>query len=221
MVKEYTKRLIICLLGLAAYALGNFFGVLAGSAGTNAWNTLGIGIANSSGMSFGTATLAISMVIIVIDLIGKGKLGIGTVLNIFVISALNDVFINTITFLPPADSTILGVIYTLLGQTIISVATVLYLTPCLGAGPRDTLMLIIGKKIPNVPIGAVKFGIEVAVLIVGIFLGAPFGIGTVLVMALQASIFQLVCRICRYEPRAIVHEDLIDTWKRISGAVKK
>ena len=104
MFKEYSKRLIICLLGLACYALGNFFGVLAGGAGTNAWNTLGIGIANSSGMSFGTATLMISLVIIVIDLLGKGKLGIGTVLNIFVISALNDVFLEIITFLPPADT---------------------------------------------------------------------------------------------------------------------
>jgi len=221
MFKEYSKRRIICLLGLTCYALGNFFGVLAGGAGTNAWNTLGIGIANSSGMSFGTATLMISLVIIVIDLLGKGKLGIGTVLNIFVISALNDVFLEIITFLPPADTVILGVIYTLLGQTIISFATILYLTPCLGAGPRDTLMLIIGKKIPKVPIGAVKFGIEVGVLIVGIFLGAPFGIGTVLVMALQASIFQLACRICRYEPRSIVHEDLMDTFRRITGALKK
>ena len=221
MIKEYTKRLIICLLGLAAYSLGNFFGVLAGSAGTNAWNTLAIGITNTSDISFGTSTLAISLVIIVIDLIGKGKLGIGTVLNIFVISALNDVFLETITFLPPAGSTLLGVVYTLLGQSIISVATVLYLTPCLGAGPRDTLMLIIGKKFPKLPIGGVKFGIEAAVLIIGIFLGAPFGIGTVLVMVLQANIFQLVCKICRYEPRAIVHEDLIDTFRRIKSAISK
>lgn len=212
MLKEYSKRLIVCLLGLTFFALGNFFGVLAGSAGTNAWNTLGIGIANAAGISFGTATLLISFVIIAIDLVGKGKLGLGTILNIFVISALNDVFIRVITFLPAADSTWLGVIYTLLGQTIISFATILYLSPCLGAGPRDTLMLIIGKKMPKVPIGAVKFGIEVAVLIVGIFLGAPFGLGTVLVMALQASIFQLACRICRYEPRSIVHEDIIDTF---------
>ena len=45
--------------------------------------------------------------------------------------------------------------------------------------------------------------------------GAPFGIGTVLVMALQASIFQGVCRITRYEPRDIRHEDLADTLRNL------
>ncbi|MBR5229709.1 MAG: hypothetical protein IKW01_02540 [Firmicutes bacterium] len=221
MFAEYLKRLTICILGLAAFSLGNFFGVLAGSAGTNAWNTLALGISDTSGISFGTSTFLISIAIIIIDIIGKGRLGIGTIFNIFVISALNDVFIKVITFIPPAGSSVIGAFYTLLGQTIISFATILYLSPALGAGPRDTLMIIIGNKFPAAPIGAVKFGIECGALITGILLGAPFGIGTVLVMVLQASIFQMVCWICHYEPRAIVHENLVDTFRRISESARK
>ena len=49
---------------------------------------------------------------------------------------------------------------------------------------------------------------------VGVLLGAPFGIGSVLAMALQASIFQLVCKLVHYEPRNVVHEDFLDTWRR-------
>jgi len=212
---DYLKRLFICCLGLSLFALGNFFGVMSGSAGTNAWNTLALGMSGFSGMSFGTATFLVSLAIIILDIIGRGKLGIGTVLNVIIISAFSDVFLNIITFIPQAPNPVWGVIYTLLGQTIISFATILYMKAALGCGPRDTLMIIIGKKFPKAPIGIVKFGIEVAALLVGILLGAPFGLGTVLVMALQASIFQLACRICRYEPRNVVHEDFIDTFNRI------
>ena len=54
MLKEYSQRLTICISGLVLYALGNFFGVLAGSAGTNGWSTMALGLSNTTGMSFGT-----------------------------------------------------------------------------------------------------------------------------------------------------------------------
>ena len=105
--------------------------------------------------------------------------------------------------------------YTLLGQIILSFATIIYMTPGLGCGPRDTLMILIGRKFPKLPIGGAKFFIELCALIAGILLQAPFGIGTVLVMVLQASIFQFTCRITHYEPRSIQHEDLPETLRRL------
>ena len=217
MAKEYIRRFSVCILGLALYGLGNACGVLAGSAGTNAWNTLTIGVTDMFRLSFGTASFLISLIVIGIDLIGKGRIGFGTVLNIFIISIFSDLWIALLRLLPSTDSTAVGVVYTLLGQFILSFATVLYMSPALGCGPRDTLMVILGKKLPKIPIGAVKFGIECIVLCVGVLMGAPFGIGTVLVMALQAGIFQLVCRLCRFEPRALEHEDLLTTLKRMRG----
>ena len=87
--------------------------------------------------------------------------------------------------------------------------------PALGAGPRDTLMILVGKKFPNIPIGTVKFSLEIAVLLVGFLMGAPFGLGTVLIMVLQASIFQFACKVTRYEPRSVTHEDVLDTIRRL------
>ena len=119
------------------------------------------------------------------------------------------------SFIPTTSNVLVGTIYTLLGQTILSFATILYMLPALGCGPRDTLMVIIGQKFPNAPIGTVKFCLEMAVLLVGFLLGAPFGIGTVLVILLQASIFQFACKVTRYEPRSVRHEDLIETCRQI------
>ena len=73
------------------------------------------------------------------------------------------------------------------------------------------------------PYALVKFAILlgnlIAVLLVGFLMGAPFGLGTVLVMVLQASIFQFACKVTRYEPRNVNHEDVLDTWRRITGNV--
>lgn len=217
MYKEYIKRFACCILGLVFYGLGSFMGVMAGSAGTNAWSTLALGISDISGISYGTATFSISLVIIAIDFFGKGKLGFGTLLNAVLVPTFAEMFLSIFSFLPPANNVILGTILTLAGQTVIAFATILYMKPSLGCGPRDTLMVIIGKRFPKAPIGTVKFGIEIAVLAIGFLMGAPFGIGTVLVMALQASIFQFVCKLCRYEPRDIKHEDFFETARRILG----
>ena len=217
MFKEYVKRFSLCALGLAIFAVGNVFGVLAGSAGTNAWNTLALGISDSTPLSFGNATLAISIVIVLVDIICRGKIGFGTLMNAFLIAAFSDLFLGWFTFIPQAPNQIVGVVYTLLGQTLISFGTILYMWPALGAGPRDTLMIIIGKRFPKAPIGLIKFCMELVVMLVGVLLSAPFGVGTVLVMALQASIFQLACKVCRFEPRSVSHEDLLFTVRRMSG----
>jgi uncharacterized membrane protein YczE len=218
LAKEYLRRFAVMCLGLVVYGLGNAFGVLAGSAGTNAWGTLNIGVSKLLGFSYGTASLVIGLAIIVIDLIGRGKIGFGSILNIFIISVISDTWIRLIRFLPPPGNMLAGVCYSLIAQIIIAFATVLYMSPALGAGPRDTLMILVGKKLPNIPIGIVKFGIEVFALAAGVLLGAPFGLGTVLAMALQASFFQFACRVCRFEPRSVNHEDVLDTIRRIRSS---
>ena len=214
-MKEYCKRIPLCISGLALFGFGNVFSVASGAAGTNAWNTLALGISDKTGLGFGTATFCVSLVIVVIGLIGKGKLGIGSLLNLTLIPVFSDLWMSLFSFIPTAPNAIIGALYTLLGQTIISFATILYMLPGLGCGPRDTLMVLIGKKVPKVPIGTVRFGIEVVAMTVGVLLGAPFGLGSVLVTALQASIFQFACQVTKIEPRNISHEDFAATFKRL------
>ena len=215
MKKPSWKRLLICIASMAAFSFGNFLGVKAGAAGTNAWSSLSLGLASLLGTTFGTMNLAVGMVILGVDLLGKGKLGVGTVLNILLISWFSDLFLQLLHFFPEAPNQVIGVVYTLSAQMICAFSTVIYMTPGLGCGPRDTLMVILGKKFPKAPIGVVKFGIEIAALVVGVALGAPFGVGTVLIVALQSGMFQFACKVLRCEPRAIVHEDILETLKNM------
>lgn len=219
MFKDYSKRLFICVLGLAVCGLSNLFSVKAGAAGTSSWTSLAIGISGISGMSFGSATFLVSISVILVDLLGRGKLGIGTILNAILVAAFSDMFLNLFSFIPEASNSFTGTICTLVGQTLLSFGTVLYMHAALGCGPRDTLMVLLGRKLPRFPIGAVRFCLECCVLVVALLLGAPFGLGTVAVMLLQATIFQFACNVCRYEPRNVEHEDIIDTYKRIKEAL--
>lgn len=214
MIKEYAKRFAVTALGMFIYAFGSMLGVKAGDVGTNAWATLSLGMSESFGMSFGTGNFIVSLLIIIIAVLAKGRLGFGTVLNVILYPIFADFLLAAFEFMPMADNQALGLFYTLLCQLIICFATILYMSPALGCGPRDTMMIVIGKKFPKAPIGLVRFCIEALAMACGVLLGAPFGIGTVLVMVLQASIFQLVCRLCRYEPRAVIHENFADTLRR-------
>ena len=125
--REYSSRFIVCMIGLTLYALGTYFGVVAGAAGTNGWNTLALGLSNSTGMSFGRCVFAVSAAILIIDFIGKGKLGVGTFLNALFIPWMSDIFLGTLSFVPDPPNVFVGTLYTLLGQMIIAFATVIYM----------------------------------------------------------------------------------------------
>ena len=220
MVREYSRRFSLCILSLVFFSFSNFASVRAGAAGTNAWSTLSMGLSGKFGITFGTATLIISLVIIAVDLLGRGKLGFGSFFNALLVPVFSDFYLKVLDFIPVASSMAAGVIWTLAGQLILSFGTIFYMYPALGAGPRDTMMILIGKKMPGVPIGAVKFGIEMAALLVGFLMGAPLGVGTVLVLVLQASMFQFACKVMRYEPRSVNHESVFDTWRQMMGRQK-
>ena len=104
MIKEYFKRFFICALGLGCFAIGNVFGIHAGSAGTNAWNTLALGISGQTSLSFGTVTLLISGLVVLIDIIFKGRIGFGTLMNAILISWFSDLFLSVFRFLPTAQN---------------------------------------------------------------------------------------------------------------------
>ena len=94
MVKEYTKRAAICMTGLTFCGLGSALGVLAGDVGTNAWNTLALGLQRLTAQSFGTCTFLVSLSIVVIDLLGRGKLGFGSLLNVIFVAFFSDFSCN-------------------------------------------------------------------------------------------------------------------------------
>ncbi|MGA1695345.1 MAG: hypothetical protein ACO39V_00465 [Arenicellales bacterium] len=93
-------------------------------------------------------------------------------------------------------------VWVLIGVALIGLGSGLYLTANLGPGPRDGLMTGIQRR-SGKPIGWVRAGIEILVLVAGWFLGGSVGVGTV-VFALgvghSVAVFLSLMRVFSRQP---------------------
>jgi len=138
------------------------------------------GLANHTFLTFGTANIAVGLAVLCLAWSLGGVPGIGTVAN----AVLVGTFIQLLTSIDAvADLSHEGldtrIPLLLVGIVLIGPATAFYIGADLGAGPRDTLMLV-GARRTRFRIGVVRGTLEVTALVVGIILGGTFGAGTVL-----------------------------------------
>ena len=217
MASEYFKRWCVCMIGLLMCGTGSYFTVQASAVGIGAWETFQTGLSLSTGILYGNCTVMVSFAIILVDLLLKGKIGIGTLCNAVIIGKTVDFWHLVFDFLSPAQSLPVGLIYLLSGQLLNAFGSYLYMKPALGCGPRDTLMVILAQRFPKVNIGIVRFCMELCVFFAGVLMGAPYGWGTVFAMAITSFIMQAVFKLCRFRARDVRHENLADTVRRIRG----
>ena len=212
MGKEYTKRSIRLIFGLFLYGVGSYMGIQA-NVGLAPWEAFSMGIFYKTGMLYGDIVVLTGVVIIVIDFLLKEKIGFGTVLNAIMIGKVVDLC-NWLDFIPKMENFAAGV---LAGQVVICVASYCYIGAGRGCGPRDALMVAMGKKLKKFPIGLVRGILEGTVLLIGWLLGAKVGIGTVIAVFGIGTIMEYTFKILHFDVRNIKHEDFADTVKRIRG----
>src|SRR5262249_25042892 len=107
------------------------------------------------------------------------KIGFATFANAFFVGA----FIVALTAIPQVDGLSedpLGVRIGLLALSmpLYGLGSALYLGAWLGAGPRDSLMVVLGQR-TGLRLGVVRAAIELCALVAGFALGGPIGVGTV------------------------------------------
>jgi uncharacterized membrane protein YczE len=169
------RRLTQLVLGLALYG-GSMAMMTRAGLGLDPWDVLHEGFTKRTGLSFGVITAIASIFVLVLWIPLKQRPGIGTVLNVIVISVTVDL---VRAFLP--DQHELGWQITLLvgGVVLNAVATAVYVGARLGPGPRDGLMTGLAAR-TGWSVRLVRTGIEVTVLAAGWLLGGTVGVGTVL-----------------------------------------
>ncbi|MFC0026127.1 YitT family protein [Neobacillus cucumis] len=163
-------------------------------------------------ISYGNIVVISGFVIIAIDFALKEKIGFGTILNAILIGKFVDL-IQFANIVPLMSNIWLGILMLLLGQVAICVGSYFYMSASLGCGPRDALMVALGKRMPKVPIGAIRGLIEGTVLIIGWLLGAKVGIGTVISVFGIGLILQFTFKLLRFDVKNIQHESVADTVK--------
>jgi uncharacterized membrane protein YczE len=170
-------RIVWLVAGLFLCACGVVF-FLESELGLPPWDVLHQGLAEQLGISFGAANLVVSAAVLVLVWRLRARIGIGTVLN----AALVGTFVIGLTALDVVDALSdepLGVRIGLVAIALVcfGVGSAFYICASLGAGPRDSLMLVVSRRL-GIRIGVARTAIEVAALVVGFALGGTAGIGT-------------------------------------------
>jgi len=122
---------------------------------------------------------------------------------------------NDLDPLPPNGSLWIGIAAMLIGFVFMALGMWIYMRGGQGCGPRDALLVALGKRMPKIPIGFVEIMLWAAVLLVGWLLGGPVGIGTLICTFGAGAVMQLVYSIVRFEPRDVEHRDIIETTRAL------
>jgi len=173
--KPNLKTLIYLVLGLSLFAIGETL-LITANQGVSPWTVLAQGISFQTNLSIGITTFIVSLVVLILWYPLKQKPGLGTILNIVLISIIIDL---STPILPYPKSFLFQIIQSIVAVFLVGLGSGFYLSANLGPGPRDGLMTGL-QNLTNQPIALIRTIIEVSAVGIGFYLGGIVGIGTLL-----------------------------------------
>lgn len=171
------RRLAQLLVGLVLYGVSLAM-MVRGDLGLAPWDVLHSGIAEHLGVGLGVVVEVVSFVLLLAWIPLREVPGVGTLLNALVVGAAVEVSLALLPA-PSEDALAVRVALMLGGIALCGLATACYIGPQLGRGPRDGLMTGLHRR-TGLSLRAVRTGLELGVVGLGLLLGGHLGLGTVL-----------------------------------------
>ena len=170
-------RSVRLLAGLWLFALGTVL-TLRASLGVTPWDVLHDGIRKNTPLTFGLAVIGIGLLLVVLSALAGIKPGPGTIANMLLIGAFVDLMLATGIGAALDDGAMAGRVAAMLaGILVVGLGSALYIGAALGAGPRDSLMVVAATRL-HLPVGVARALIEGGALVAGWLLGGAVGVGT-------------------------------------------
>ena len=210
---NYPRRIARAMIGLIIFGCGSCCNIQA-NIGYGAWEAFSIGVGAKLGLSFGTVLQASGLVILIIDLLLRETIGLGTLLDIYIVGATADLLRGS-GLVPVMTSFPAGVVMLLCGQLLLAVGSYFYISAGLSCGPRDALMVALCKRFPRTPVGVIRFFIEGGALLTGWLCGAKIGIGTLIAVFGISFLIQAVFAVMKFDVSSVKHESLITTARNL------
>lgn len=181
MKKIIVWRWTFYLVGLLVAALGITMTIKGYRLGIGPWDVFHVGLYQNFGLTIGSWSIISGLAIVVGTAIALKKFPkIGTWLNMILLGVFIDIF-NWL--IPDFETLAAQSIIFILGIVVMGYGMGIYISPNIGAGPRDSLMLVFVEKF-GISIKKVRTIIEVIVACLGWLLGGPVGVGTVIIALL-------------------------------------
>ena len=212
-----TKKSIHLMAGYALYGLGIVM-TLNANQGLAPWDVFHQGLSNQLGISMGTASQITGAAVLIMDMLFNERVGWGTIGNVIFIGFFIDLFMLN-HLVPIFENTLASYALMASGMCVIALATYLYLSAQLGAGPRDGLMIALTKRIPF-PVGLVRNIIEITILAVGYFLGGSVGFGTLFIAVGMGRLIQIAFSIFKFNVRQVRHRYVDEDFALIFNRLK-
>jgi uncharacterized membrane protein YczE len=170
-----TRRLVQLYAGLILYGVSMAMQLRAGL-GLDPWDVFHQGLNERLGWSFGTVTIVVGALVLLLWIPLRQWPGIGTLSNVVVIGVAVDATLAVLD----SPSALWARSALLVGGIVLNgLAGGCYIGAGLGPGPRDGLMTGLVRRTGG-SVRVVRTGIEAIVLLVGWALGGTVGLGTVL-----------------------------------------
>lgn len=211
-MNNFYIRFIRLIGGFFLCSLGIVFTINA-NIGYAPWDVLHAGISKTTGMTIGVASIATGLIIVIIDLISREKIGLGTILNMILIGVFFDIIMST-NIIPTPTNWIISLFMILFGLFLMAIGTYFYISSAFGAGPRDGLMVAFTRK-TKWPVGLCRGIIEVLAILVGWKLGGLFGIGTIISAFSIGFFIQITFKVLNFDSTKVKHETLGETYRNV------
>ncbi|GEK32773.1 YczE/YyaS/YitT family protein [Kurthia sibirica] len=177
--------------GLAVLAFGVALTIKGQRYGVGSWDVLHVGLFNTFGLTIGMWSIIIGLIIIIISaLVLRTLPKIGTIANMLLTGTFIDIF-NAL--IPEVHTASIQLLYFVLGVIILGIGDAIYIAAGLGAGPRDSLMLIAVDKM-KLSITVARTGMEFFVAVAGYLIGGPIGLGTVIMVFALGPVIQIAMK---------------------------
>lgn len=169
------RRLPQLYAGLFLYGFSMAMMIKA-NLGLDPWDVLHQGLARYLPFSFGTVTIIVGAVVLLLWIPLRQWPGLGTVSNVFVVGLSADF---GLWLLPTPEGLPIRIGLMVLSVVLNGLAGAAYIGSHFGPGPRDGLMTGLVARTGG-SLRLIRTGIEVGVLAIGFLLGGTVGVGTVL-----------------------------------------
>jgi len=172
---KFPTRFIKLVVGLFIYGIGVAMTVDA-ELGLAPWDVLAQGISKQTTLTFGYATVLVSVLVLIAWIPLRVKPGLGSVMNAVMVGLVADL---ALSFIPTPDVYWQKLLLFFGGMVVISFATGLYISCGMGKGPRDGLNVGIAQRF-KLPFWQARSIVEITVVAIGFLLGGQVREGTLI-----------------------------------------
>ena len=199
--------------GLLVFSLGVHLTINA-NIGLAPWDCLGMGIAKHTPLNYGLSMTCMAVVILLIDLALRERIGYGTIIDALLTGNFVQMY-NDLNPFPENQNLWMGIVLMVIGFVFMALGMWIYMKAAQCCGPRDALLVGLGKRMPKLPIGLVEILLWAVVLLLGWLLGGPVGIGTLISTFGAGAVMQLVYNAVRFEPREVKHRGVLEVTREL------